>query len=278
MYPELAGKVACITGAGREGGIGAEIGRQLAAVGVHVVLADLGKPTGELFGSEAIGSSEELGGIVAGIVERGGSASAALCDVLDEAQVQSLAEETKAQHGRLDIWINNAGIGYLMEPIVEMDAEKWDAVLGVNLRGAFLGTKYAAKAMQAAGNGGRIINIASQAAKSGFPFASAYTASKHGLIGLTRVTAIELGPDGITANAICPNHITTGLGAWQNDFFSKATGRSLEQYMADMRSRIPLGRPGLTEDIAKATLFLCSEQAAYITGEAVNVSGGEEMH
>ena len=95
---------------------------------------------------------------------------------------------------------------------------------------------------------------------------------------LTRTAAIELGQHGITVNTICPNHVTTGLGAWQNQYFSAATGRSEEKYLADMRSRIPLGRPGLQEDIAKACAFLASEQAAYITGEAMNVSGGEEYH
>ena len=164
------------------------------------------------------------------------------------------------------------------EPLTELDVERWDTVLGVNLRGAFLGTKHAAKQMIAQGNGGRIINVASQAAKSGFPFASAYCSSKHGMVGLTRVSAIELGQHGITVNAVCPNHITTGLGAWQNEYFSAATGRSLEQYMADMRARIPLGRPGLTDDIAKACAWLCSDEAGYVTGEAMNVSGGEEMH
>jgi meso-butanediol dehydrogenase/(S,S)-butanediol dehydrogenase/diacetyl reductase len=128
------------------------------------------------------------------------------------------------------------------------------------------------------GRGGRIVNIASQAAKSGFPFASAYCSSKHGMVGLTRVTAIELGRHGITCNAICPNHVTTGLGAWQNEYFSKALGMTLEQYLAAMKGRIPLGRPGLPEDTANACAWLCSEQAQYVTGEAMNVSGGEEYH
>jgi meso-butanediol dehydrogenase/(S,S)-butanediol dehydrogenase/diacetyl reductase len=128
------------------------------------------------------------------------------------------------------------------------------------------------------GGGGRIINIGSQASKSGFPFAAPYVASKHGVVGLTRTAAIELGPHGITVNTICPNHVTTGLGAWQNRFFSAATGRSEDKYLADMRARIPLGRPGLQEDIAKACAFLASGEASYVTGEAMNVSGGEEYH
>ena len=128
------------------------------------------------------------------------------------------------------------------------------------------------------GQGGRVINIASQAAKSGFAFASAYTASKHGLLGFTRSAALELGEHGITVNAVCPNHVTTGLGAWQNDFMRKARGQTMEEYMAVMRARIPLGRLGLPKDTANAVAFLCSEQANYITGEAMNVSGGEEYH
>jgi meso-butanediol dehydrogenase/(S,S)-butanediol dehydrogenase/diacetyl reductase len=165
-----------------------------------------------------------------------------------------------------------------MKPIVEMNVDEWDAVLGVNLRGVFLGIQAAAKRMIAQGKGGRIINIGSQASKSGFSHASAYTTSKHGVVGLTRVAAMELGEHGITVNTICPNHVTTGLGAWQNDHFSGVTGRELEQYMADMRARIPLGRPGLQEDIAKACAFLCSDQAAYMSAECMNVSGGEEYH
>jgi meso-butanediol dehydrogenase/(S,S)-butanediol dehydrogenase/diacetyl reductase len=97
-------------------------------------------------------------------------------------------------------------------------------------------------------------------------------------LGFTRSAALELGEHGITVNAVCPNHVTTGLGAWQNDFMRKARGQTMEEYMAVMRARIPLGRSGLPKDTANAVAFLCSEQADYITGEAMNVSGGEEYH
>jgi meso-butanediol dehydrogenase/(S,S)-butanediol dehydrogenase/diacetyl reductase len=159
-----------------------------------------------------------------------------------------------------------------------MDVAHLDAVLGVNLRAPVLLTKHAARLMIRGGRGGRIVNIASQAAKSGFAFASAYTASKHGLLGLTRAAAMELAPHGITVNAVCPNHVTTGLGAWQNDFMSRARGETLDEYLAGMKKRIPLGRTGLPEDTAAACAFLCSDDAAYITAEAMNVSGGEEYH
>jgi meso-butanediol dehydrogenase/(S,S)-butanediol dehydrogenase/diacetyl reductase len=129
------------------------------------------------------------------------------------------------------------------------------------------------------GQGGRIVNIASQAAKSGHLHMAAYTASKHGMIGLTRSSAMELGPHGITVNAVCPNHVTTGLGQVQNEYFAKLRGfAGTEEYLRDMRQRIPLRRVGLASDTAQACAFLCSEAAAYITGEAMNVSGGVEMH
>jgi meso-butanediol dehydrogenase/(S,S)-butanediol dehydrogenase/diacetyl reductase len=132
--------------------------------------------------------------------------------------------------------------------------------------------------MVARGRGGRIINIASQAAKSGFPHMAAYVASKHGLVGLTRTSAIELGPHGITVNAICPNHVTTGLGARQNEYFAGYFGQTVAEYMTAMQRSTPMRRTGLPSDTANAVAYLCSDAAAYITGEALNVSGGVEMH
>ena len=130
-----------------------------------------------------------------------------------------------------------------------------------------------------AGNGGRIINIASQAAKSGFTHLLAYVSSKHGMVGLTRASAIELGAHRITVNAICPNHVTTALGAEQNAYFSKLLGfASVEAYLANMAAKNPTGRPGLPSDTAAACAWLASDDAVYVTGEALNISGGEEMH
>lgn len=281
-YPELQGKVAIVTGAGRRGGLGAAIAMRLAAEGAHAVVADLGAAAGPHLPASAIGASSEMQAVVAEINAAGGSALALPCNMLDGAAVEQLVDSTVARLGCVDILVNNAGIGYLMKPIVDMSLEEWDTVLGVNLRGVFAATQAVAKrfaAQAAAGRrGGRIVNIASQAAKSGFPHAASYCASKHGLVGLTRVAAIELAPLGVTVNAVCPNHVTTGLGAWQNEYFAKLLGKSVEQYLADMRARIPLGRPGLPGDTAAAVAFLCSEQAQYITGESMNVSGGEEMH
>jgi len=278
VYQDLAGKVVVITGAGRKKGLGEAMAKRLAAEGAKVVISDLGRSQGDHMPDTAIGSSDEMQSIVDEIVADGGEASAFACNVMKPEDVQAAVEFAVNQYGALDIWINNAGIGYLMKPILDMAPEEWDSVLNVNLRGAFYGIKYAAEQMVKQGRGGRIINIGSQASKSGFPHASAYTTSKHGMVGLTRVAAMELGEHKINVNTICPNHITTGLGAWQNAHFSGVTGKDDEQYMQDMRDRIPLGRPGLQEDVAKACAFLCSDQSVYITGESMNVSGGEEYH
>ncbi|WP_296246632.1 SDR family NAD(P)-dependent oxidoreductase [uncultured Stenotrophomonas sp.] len=277
-FPELQGKVALITGAGRRAGLGEGIARRLLQEGCKVVLTDIGQVRGAEMPVTAVGTDEELAQVAAELAaSSGGECVAMALDVLEEAQVEAVVKATVERFGRLDILVNNAGIGYLMKSLVDIDAREWDAVLGVNLRGAFLAIKHAGRQMIAQG-GGRIVNIASQAAKSAFPHAAAYCSSKHGLVGLTRVAALELGAHGINVNAVCPNHVTTGLGAWQNEYFAEKQGKSVEQYLADMRARIPAGRPGLPSDTAAATAFLCSDDAVYITGEAINVSGGEENH
>jgi NAD(P)-dependent dehydrogenase (short-subunit alcohol dehydrogenase family) len=280
-YPDLAGKVAVITGSGRKAGLGAAMARRLAEEGCRIVLSDLAADRGPVegnFPASALSSVDEMEEIAAEIRALGVDVLTVPCDMRDEVQIESLIARSCASFGRIDILINNAGIGYLMKPILDMALSEWDAVLGVNLRGVWIASKYAAQAMVKQGQGGRVINIASQAAKSGFPFASAYCASKHGLVGLTRVCAIEWGKYGINVNAICPNHVTTGLGAWQNEYFAKALGLSLDAYLQAMKDRIPLGRPGLQSDTANAAAFLASEQSVYVTGEALNVSGGEEYH
>ena len=274
----LQGQVAVITGAGRPGGLGLAIATRLAAEGARIVLHDRGAVAGDIAPAHGIGITSDLEVAADSLREKGAQVVTVTGDLLDEGAMQSIVAAADHAFGRLDILVNNAGIGYLFGPLVEMQATHLDAVLGVNLRAPVLMTKHAARLMIRGAQGGRVINIASQAAKSGFAFAVAYTASKHGLLGLTRASALELGPYGITVNAICPNHVTTGLGAWQNDFMSQARGETLDQYMAGMRARIPLGRTGTPQDTAEVAAFLCSPQAAYVTAEAINVSGGEEYH
>jgi meso-butanediol dehydrogenase/(S,S)-butanediol dehydrogenase/diacetyl reductase len=278
MYESLKGKVAIVTGAGRAKGLGEAMAKRLAAEGAKVIVHDLGTVGDRFAPVHGIGTVSEVEARVAEIRAAGGTAEAFTGDLRKEADVEALVAFAVETYGRLDILINNAGVGYLFGPLVEMAEEEWDTVLDVNLRGCFFGMKHAARQMIAQGEGGRIISIASLAGKSAVLYTSAYTASKHGLIGLTRTAALELGPHGITVNAICPNHVTTGLGAWQNDFSSGAKSQSLDEYMAEMTAGVPLGRVGLPDDTAKAAAFLCSDEGSYITGEAMNVSGGEEYH
>ena len=275
----FTGKTAVITGSGRRGGLGQGIANRLAVEGCNIVISDIGTPRDESTKAEHIGTSEEMEQIAAELRNLNVEVSTCICDVRSLKSTSMLAEHAVTAHGSLDIWVNNAGIGYIMKPLLDVTEEDWRAVIEVNLTGAFFGIRSAAEVMIRQGGGGRIINVASQAAKSGFPHAQAYTSSKHGLVGLVRSAAVELGPHGITVNNVCPNHVTTGLGAWQNEYFYKVVGaESVEAYLEAMAARIPMGRPGLPEDTAHAVAFLCSDEAGYITAESMNVSGGEEPH
>ena len=275
---KFTGKTAVITGSGREKGLGQAIAIKLASEGANIVVSDIGRSRDKATEDIHIGSTDAMEAVATSLRDYGVNVTTCVADVRDRSDMQALANHTIKQHGSLDIWVNNAGIGYIMSPILEVTEDDWRAVIDVNLTGCFWGLQAAAKAMMTQKTGGRIINIASQAAKSGFPFAQAYCSSKHGLVGLTRSASIELGPENITVNNICPNHVTTGLGDWQNKFTSKALGLTEEEYLQRMRNKIPLRCVGMPEDTANAVAFLCSEEASYITGESLNVSGGEEPH
>ncbi|MBK6598134.1 MAG: SDR family oxidoreductase [Proteobacteria bacterium] len=273
----LTNKVALVTGAGRHGGLGEAICARLGAEGAKVLVTDLGEPQPNM-PADRIGTTAELESVAAELRKGGIDALAQPLNVQDEAQVERAVALAVSRFGRLDILINNAGIGYLQAPLLEGTAQMWRDVLGVNLIGAFLCIKHAAKQMIAQGDGGRIVNVASQAAKVGSVHLAPYVSSKHGLVGLTRSAAMELAPHKINVNAVCPNHVTTGLGKVQNEYRAKMLGQTVEEYLAKMIERIPLARVGLPEDTAKACAFLCSDDAAYITGESMNVSGGAAMH
>jgi len=267
MAGAFAGKTIVVTGSGKHKGLGQGILQAFADEGANCVVSDL------TIDAEAQEVAEELRA-------RGATVATIACNVAEVAQCRALVDEAAATFGGLDVLVNNAGIGFKMKPLLDVDTvDEWDQVIGVNLSGAFYCTQAAARAMVERGQGGRIINIASQAAKTGFPHLPAYVSSKHGMVGLTRASAVELGKHAITVNAVCPNHVTTGLGAQQNEYFSKLLGfASVEDYLANMAARNPMGRPGLPSDTAAACLWLASEAAFYVTGEALNVSGGEEMH
>jgi meso-butanediol dehydrogenase/(S,S)-butanediol dehydrogenase/diacetyl reductase len=207
----FAGKTVVVTGSGRHKGLGQGILQRFADEGANCVVSDV------VIDAQAKEVAAELRG-------RGAKVATLACDVSDAAQCDALVAGAVAEFGSVDVLVNNAGIGFMMKPMLEVDPADWARVIAVNLSGAFYCTQAAGKAMIAAGKGGRIINIASQAAKSAFPHLPAYVSSKHGMIGLTRATALELGGHGITVNAVCPNHVTTALGAEQNTYFSKLLG------------------------------------------------------
>ena len=275
---KLAGKTAVITGSGRQKGLGQAIAQRLAMDGANIVVSDIGRQRDEATPSEHTGSTDAMNEVAEQLRTYGVNVSTQIADVRSRSDMQALAAHAVDTHGSLDIWVNNAGIGYLFSPIMDVTEDDWRAVIDVNLTGCFWGLQAAAEVMLKNKTKGRIINVASQAAKSGFAYAQAYCASKHGLVGLTRSAALELGPEGITVNNVCPNHVTTGLGDWQNKFNCEKLGITEEEYLDRMCQRIPLRRVGLPQDTANAVSFLCSEDASYITGESLNVSGGEEPH
>ena len=267
------GKVVVCTGSGRPGGLGEAILRRFGEEGYRLVVTDV-----DGAGSSHLAKPDEMATVAESLRSQGTDVLSHGCDVRSAESVKQLFDVVMEHFGRVDVLINNAGIGFVMKDTREVSPDEWNLVIDVTLSGVFHCTQAAAAHMEAAGHGGRIINIASQAAKSGFPHMAPYCAAKHGVIGLTRTAAIDYGRAGITVNAVCPNHVTTGLGSAQNAYFSAFKGLTEAAYLEEMAARIPLQRIGQAADTAAMCAFLASDDASFITGEAINVSGGEEMH
>lgn len=243
----LLGKAAIVTGGAK--GIGKGIAIRLAQAGAKVLVADMDEQA-------ATQTAQEIGG------------QAFVVDVSDEAQVQAMIAACKDQFGSVDILVNNAGI-YPPEPIAAMSAEDFERVLHVNLRSVFLTTKHVAEVMKAQG-GGKIINITSiDALHPSMIGLAHYDASKHGVWGFTKNSALELAPHKIWVNAIAPGGIATpgvaamSQGAPQNEDVTKA-----------FLAKIPMHRMGESDEIGKVALFLASDMASYMTGEQIVVDGG----
>jgi len=242
---DLSGKVALVTGASR--GLGRAIALTLAASGAKIACVDV---------DESL-----LGESVQQIRQAGGQAESWVCDVTDSQRVNEVVGEVVSSLGGIDILVNNAGITR-DNLLMRMKDEQFDAVLAVNLRGTFLFTRAVARPMIKA-KGGRIINIASVSGMMGNPGQANYSASKAGVIGLTRTVAKELAPRNITVNAVAPGFIATDMSAK----LGEETLRQIEQ-------RTPLGRLGHPQDVADAVLFLASDAAGFITGQVLVVDGG----
>lgn len=242
---DLADQVAIVTGAAR--GLGQTIARDIAASGAKVACVDVNE------------------GLLAETVERitaaGGMAAAFPCDVTDGQRVTAVVGEVVGKWGRLDILVNNAGVTR-DNVVLRMKDEEWDLVLGINLRGTFLFTCAAAKPM-IKGKRGRIINIASVSGMMGNPGQANYSASKAGVIGLTRTVSRELSKRNITVNAVAPGFIATDMAAKLGD-----------EVIEQIKAETPLGRLGSPQDVADAVLFLASDAASFITGHVLVVDGG----
>lgn len=272
----LNGKVAIVTGAGRKNGIGAAIARRLAENGADIVVSDIcSAPTDLPHGGNA--AWEELQEIATEIAGLGVSVMPVRSDVTSSEDVATMIAETKEQFGRLDILVNNAGVIIGPAPVRYMAEEAWRRMLEINATGVFLCCHHALPLMIEGDRGGRIINMSSIAAVRPRIFMSAYAASKAAVIAMTRSLAQEIGEFGITANAILPGDIDTGMKQWGMQLESMVTGQTYDDVVGDLENRIPAGRLGVPGDVADLAAFLVSEEAEFITGQALNLTGGREL-
>jgi len=245
---DLSEKVALVTGASR--GIGCSIAKTLAQNGAHVVCVSR--------------NVSDVQSVAVEITAAGGTATAVACDISDSDNVTKLVKETVATHNHLDILVNNAGVTR-DNLLMRMSEDDWNTVLNINLKAAFIAIKAAARTMIKQRKG-RIINISSVVGLMGNAGQVNYAASKAGLIGLTKSTARELAPRGITANCIAPGYVATDM-----------TNELGDEVQESLNEKIPLGRIGQVEDIAYAVAFLASDEAEYITGQTLAVDGGMVM-
>ncbi len=273
----FAGHVALVTGAARPRGIGRATALALAGGGADVACLDIAGPYAEapLHGTAA---ADDLGSLVGELTSLGVHASGVQADVSDEAQVEAAVARATDELGTITLVANVAGgsgPGFGLGPLLSVPAPEFRRVLDVNVVGTWLVSKACARRMLEAGTPGRICNVASQAGKRAFPLLGAYCAAKAGIVLLTQAMALELGPQQIAVNAVCPGTVDTDLINKDNLFETLMGG---EEGMAAWVAReIPLGRLQDAEEIAAAICWLLSDAARGVTGEALNVSAGQTM-
>lgn len=256
MFEELHGRVVLVTGGAS--GIGAGIVDAFLAAGSTVIGADLSAPDGGLHEGREREWTVRL-------------------DVSDENAVIAALDAIEEHLGPVDVVVTAAGTSTLAFA-TETTEQEWDRNLDVNAKGSFLVAKHVATRLVAADRKGRIIFIASQAGKNGYRGMTAYVASKHAVLGVTKSMAVELAPRGILVNAICPGIIETPMKHRERIEGGAIRGMSAEEVAAEDRSQVPLGRTGTPQDVAGVALFLASDLAGYMTGQGLNVTGGMTMH
>jgi NAD(P)-dependent dehydrogenase (short-subunit alcohol dehydrogenase family) len=255
---QLKGQVAIVTGGGR--GIGRAIALRFAAEGAAIVVTAR--------------SENEVSGVVAEIRGAGGKASAVVADLGREADCERIVSAARQAFGKIDILLNNAGMFGPVRPIEEVKTREWDEVMAVNLRAPFLLSRLVLPEMYQRGSGS-IINISTVGAKAAFPLSSSYSASKAGLLGLTRSIAAEGARKGVRANAICPGPVTeTKMSQDLTQEFADRFQSKGDEVLKRMIDGLLQGRPQTADEIASAALFLASAQSSAITGQTLNVDGG----
>ena len=280
----LEGKVALVTGAGGMRGVGRATVMKLAGLGADIALTDVHRETEDLPPAEVRNAWRGIDAVSEEVEATGRRAFPAYCDLGDSAQIERMVEQVMAHYGRIDILVNNARaiIGRDKVSVTELEQEVWEHFLRINATAPYLLTKEVGRRMIEAGNGGRIINIASNASKQASATGAAYSASKFAVLGLTQASALDLAPYGITVNAVCPGPINTDrMSYWERD---QATEKGITQ--EEFRSQIvqagaqasPLGRIAEPQDVANVVAFLASDEASFVTGQAYNVNGGLLFH
>jgi NAD(P)-dependent dehydrogenase (short-subunit alcohol dehydrogenase family) len=255
----LDGKTAVVTGGGQ--GIGAAVARVLAGAGAGIVVAGR--------------TLAKVEGVAAGLRQQGRTAWALECDVTDPASVTRLAEEAIQRLGQVDILVNNAGVAS-SAPIARTTLEEWELLMRVNATGAFLCLKAFLPGMLER-HWGRVINIASMAGLEGARYITAYTASKHALVGLTRAAAAEVAGHGVTVNAVCPAYVETPMTEATIENIVRRTGKSAAEAREAIVSTMPRRKLIAPEEVARAVLALAVDEAVGVNGQAVVLDGGERL-
>jgi len=259
MSGTLDRKHALVTGAGR--GIGAAIASALAADGARVTLLGRDRVALDAHAATLPASAE---------------ANVVVADVTDAAQVTGAFVDVRKRHGEVEILVNNAGASTAV-PFAKLDRATWDAIVAVNLTATYTLSREVVPAMIAASEG-RIVNVASTAGLVGGAYISAYSAAKHGVIGLTRSLAVELAKKGITVNAVCPGFTETDMLDRSLDRIVETTGRTRDDAARALLGRNPLGRFVRPDEVARVVAWLCRPDSAAITGQAIVIDGGEVQH
>jgi 3-oxoacyl-[acyl-carrier protein] reductase/meso-butanediol dehydrogenase/(S,S)-butanediol dehydrogenase/diacetyl reductase len=277
-------RVAFITGASGMRGIGRAIALRFARQGLAVALVDIHRDPARVPPAEIKAGWRGIESVREEILALGAQAICIHADISDPADVDRACATTLEQCGSIDVLVNNAraGIGRDRVPLVELELEEWDRVMGVNARGTFLVARAVARHMVQRGGPGHIINMSSLSGKRGTALHGAYSASKFAINGLTQVLAHELGPYRINVNSICPGWIDTGRFSLGEMLAAEKAGTTVEdQNRAALEQRAQLnalGRIASSDDVAGMAAFLISQDAAHITGQAINVDGGECFH